>query len=94
MALCAQAAAPGSTFVLHACAHNPTGVDPTFEQWKILADLFKAGNLFAIFDSAYQGFASGDPAFDSAAMRHFANEGIPYLICQSFSKNMGLYSKS
>lgn len=88
-----KAAAPGSTFVLHACAHNPTGVDCNLEQWKEIADICKAGKLFCIFDSAYQGFASGDPAFDSASMRHFASEGIPFLICQSFSKNLGLYNE-
>ena len=43
--------------MLHACAHNPTGVDPTLEQWKELSALFKKKNHLVFFDSAYQGFA-------------------------------------
>jgi DNA-binding transcriptional MocR family regulator len=46
--------------LFHACAHNPTGLDPTKEQWKEIALLCKQKKLFVIFDSAYQGFASGD----------------------------------
>ncbi len=47
----------GSVFMLHACAHNPTGVDPTVEQWKELSALMKKKNHLVFFDSAYQGFA-------------------------------------
>ncbi|EXJ78928.1 hypothetical protein A1O3_08428 [Capronia epimyces CBS 606.96] len=57
--------------ILHACAHNPTGIDPTREQWEVLAQLFKRKRLFAFFDSAYQGFATGDLDMDAWAMRHF-----------------------
>lgn len=46
-----------SVVLLHACAHNPTGVDPTREQWTQVAQIFKERNLFAFFDCAYQGFA-------------------------------------
>jgi aspartate aminotransferase len=45
--------------LLHACAHNPTGVDPKPEQWKELSQLIKQKNLYVFFDMAYQGFASG-----------------------------------
>jgi aspartate/tyrosine/aromatic aminotransferase len=57
--------------VLHACAHNPTGVDPTQQQWTTLAQLFKRKRLVAFFDSAYQGFASGDLDQDAWSVRHF-----------------------
>jgi aspartate aminotransferase len=45
--------------LLHACAHNPTGVDPKPEQWKELSQIIKERNLYVFFDMAYQGFASG-----------------------------------
>ncbi len=48
-----------SVILLHACAHNPTGVDPKPEQWKELSQLIKQKNLYVFFDMAYQGFASG-----------------------------------
>lgn len=59
-----------SLFLLHACAHNPTGVDPTFEQWQEIAAVMKAKKHIAFFDCAYQGFASGDPTRDAAAIRY------------------------
>jgi hypothetical protein len=49
-----QAAPDGSIMLLHGCAHNPTGVDPTKEQWQILADTIKAKNHLSFFDVAYQ----------------------------------------
>jgi len=82
-----------STVVLHACAHNPTGVDPTFDQWKEIAKICVAKKLFVVFDSAYQGFASGDPAVDAAGIRYFADQNIPFFVCQSYSKNFGLYNE-
>lgn len=60
-----------SVFLLHACAHNPTGVDPTAEQWKEIADLMLEKGHYAFFDSAYQGFASGDLDKDAAAVSSF-----------------------
>mmetsp|Transcript_23881 Transcript_23881/g.71265 ORF Transcript_23881/g.71265 Transcript_23881/m.71265 type:complete len:413 (+) Transcript_23881:136-1374(+) len=88
-----KAAPNGASVVLHACAHNPTGVDPTADQWKELAALCKAKAFFIIFDSAYLGFASGDPDQDSAGIRLFIEAGIPLFICQSYSKNFGLYNE-
>ncbi|KAF8610196.1 aspartate aminotransferase [Ceratobasidium sp. AG-I] len=82
-----------SVFLLHACAHNPTGVDPTAEQWKEIADLMLEKGHYAFFDSAYQGFASGDLDKDAAAVRYFVSRGVPLLICQSFAKNAGLYGE-
>ena len=88
------AAAPsGSIVLLHACAHNPTGCDPTLDQWKELSDLIKEKNLRVFFDSAYQGFASGNSERDAAALRLFVQEGHSVLLAQSFAKNFGLYGE-
>ncbi|KAG8840044.1 Aspartate aminotransferase, cytoplasmic [Serendipita sp. 411] len=64
-----RSAPASSPFLLHACAHNPTGVDPTMEQWEKIADLFLEKKHFAFFDCAYQGFASGDLDRDASAVR-------------------------
>ncbi|KAI0508669.1 PLP-dependent transferase [Xylaria bambusicola] len=82
-----------SIILLHACAHNPTGVDPTLDQWKELATIIKQRNHLTFFDSAYQGFASGDLAKDGAAVRYFVEQGIELVIAQSFAKNFGLYGE-
>jgi aspartate aminotransferase len=84
----------GSVFVLHACAHNPTGVDPTKEQWAQIAQHMKAKKHVTFFDSAYQGFASGDLDQDAYAVRLFTQEyGLEVLVAQSYSKNFGLYGE-
>lgn len=83
----------GSVVLLHSVAHNPTGVDPTRDQWKAIADLCKKKDLFPFFDSAYQGFASGDLDRDAWAIRYFYQQGFELLVCQSFAKNLGLYSE-
>ncbi|KAH0564677.1 aspartate aminotransferase, mitochondrial [Cotesia glomerata] len=82
-----------SIILLHACAHNPTGVDPKPEQWKELSALIKKKNLFPFFDMAYQGFASGDCARDAMAVRMFVKEGHQIALAQSYAKNMGLYGE-
>ncbi|OMJ20952.1 Aspartate aminotransferase, cytoplasmic [Smittium culicis] len=82
-----------SIFVLHACAHNPTGVDATKEQWEIIAEEIKKKNHFPYFDMAYQGFATGDLDNDAYAVRLFANKGFELVLAQSFAKNMGLYGE-
>ncbi|MCO5589859.1 hypothetical protein L7F22_043828 [Adiantum nelumboides] len=83
-----------SVFLLHACAHNPTGVDPTKEQWKQIADLFEQQGHYAFFDCAYQGFASGNLDEDAYSVRLFIERRtIPVLVCQSFAKNAGLYGE-
>jgi len=88
-----RSAVPRSVFLLHACAHNPTGVDPTPDQWTELTDLFLQNGHYAFFDCAYQGFASGDLNKDASAVRYFEQRGVPMLICQSFAKNAGLYGE-
>jgi len=77
-----RTAPTGSVMVLHACAHNPTGVDPTRDQWSAIADVMIEKGHFAFFDCAYQGFASGDLDEDAWAVREFARRGVPMLVCQ------------
>ncbi|KAF2361928.1 Aminotransferase class I/classII [Trinorchestia longiramus] len=88
-----NAAPTNSVIILHACAHNPTGVDPTQEQWKKIADVIEAKSLYPIFDTAYQGFASGDLDKDAWAVRYFAERGFEMMVTQSFAKNFGLYNE-
>jgi aspartate aminotransferase len=88
-----RAAPERSAFLLHACAHNPTGVDPTEEQWKVIAQVILEKKHYAFFDCAYQGFASGDLDKDAWAVRYFVELGVPLLVCQSFAKNAGLYGE-
>ncbi|KAL0573277.1 hypothetical protein V5O48_008684 [Marasmius crinis-equi] len=88
-----KSAPPKSVFLIHACAHNPTGVDPTREQWNEIADALLEKGHYGFFDSAYQGFASGDLDQDAWAVREFVKKGVPMLVCQSFAKNAGLYGE-
>ncbi|KAF5377649.1 hypothetical protein D9615_005354 [Tricholomella constricta] len=88
-----QAAPEQSIVLLHACAHNPTGVDPTQAQWAEISDIVKERQLFPFFDMAYQGFASGDTTRDAFAVRHFVSQGHQIALAQSFAKNMGLYGE-
>ena len=76
----------GSVIMLHACAHNPTGVDPTPEQWKEMSAVIKQRGLLPFFDMAYQGFASGDIDTDAFGLRQFVADGHNVLLSQSFSK--------
>lgn len=88
-----KTAIPGSLILLHACAHNPTGVDPNQEQWKKISEVMKANSLIPFFDSAYQGFASGYLDKDIWPVRYFLEQGFNMFICQSFAKNMGMYGE-
>ncbi|TLD33328.1 hypothetical protein PspLS_00645 [Pyricularia sp. CBS 133598] len=88
-----KAAPKGSIFLFHACAHNPTGVDPTPEQWREIETAVKSAGHYAFFDMAYQGFASGDIHKDAFALRHFVAQGHNVCLAQSFAKNMGLYGE-
>ncbi|XP_012531685.1 aspartate aminotransferase, cytoplasmic isoform X1 [Monomorium pharaonis] len=82
-----------AVIILHACAHNPTGCDPTPKQWTQIADVIQEKKLFPLFDSAYQGFASGDLDKDAYAVRMFAEREIEFICTQSFAKNFGLYNE-
>ncbi|WP_068468671.1 aromatic amino acid transaminase [Candidatus Protochlamydia phocaeensis] len=83
---------PSSAILLHGCCHNPTGVDPNFEQWKELSSLIKKQQIVPIFDLAYQGFGQSLDQ-DAQAIRYFAGEGHEMLVAYSFSKNFGLYGE-
>ncbi|EGO58806.1 aspartate aminotransferase [Neurospora tetrasperma FGSC 2508] len=82
-----------SIILLHACAHNPTGVDPTLAQWREIAEIMAAKGHFPFFDTAYQGFASGDLDRDASAIRLFVELGFELVVAQSFAKNFGLYGQ-
>lgn len=91
-----ESAPERSVFLLHACAHNPTGVDPTPEQWEKISDVMLSKHHYAFFDCAYQGFASGDLDKDAAAVRYFEQKGVPMLVCQVwkmlyYSSNFSAY---
>jgi aspartate/tyrosine/aromatic aminotransferase len=88
-----QNATPGSTVLLHTCAHNPTGVDPTPAEWAQIADVCQRNNLYPFFDTAYQGFTSGDLDKDAYGLRLFIERGFEMVIAQSFAKIMGLYGE-
>lgn len=88
-----QNAPEGAIVLLHACAHNPTGVDPTQAQWKAISDIIAEKKLFPFFDMAYQGFASGSTDRDAFAVRYFVSQGHQIALSQSFAKNMGLYGE-
>ncbi len=82
----------GAIVVLHACCHNPTGVDPSAEQWeKILATVRRRG-LLPFLDFAYQGFGDGIDA-DGAVVRRFAATPGPLFVASSFSKSFSLYGE-
>ncbi|BEI81129.1 hypothetical protein CcaverHIS002_0202890 [Cutaneotrichosporon cavernicola] len=83
----------GSIILLHACAQNPTGVDPTPEQWKEIEEIIRRKQHLPFFDMAYQGFASGDVDVDAFALRYFVEKGHQVALCQSFAKNLGLYGE-
>jgi aspartate aminotransferase len=91
-----DSAPKGSIFLLHACAHNPTGLDPTKEQWAEIIKKLSEKDHLPLFDSAYQGFASGDLELDSHSIRTAVNSKLfkaPIVICQSFAKNCGMYGE-
>ncbi len=85
-------AAAGDVVLLHGCCHNPTGIDPTAEEWETLAKLCADKGLLPLFDFAYQGFASGVEE-DAQGLRIFAQHNKEILVASSFSKNFGLYNE-
>lgn len=82
----------GAIVVLHACCHNPTGVDLSAEQWRQVVDAVRAGSLVAFLDMAYQGFGQGI-AEDAVALNLFAASGLNFLVSSSFSKSFSLYGE-
>jgi aromatic-amino-acid transaminase len=81
-----------TTVVLHACCHNPTGVDPTMEQWEKIVDVIKKNDLVPFLDIAYQGFGDGIEE-DASVVRLFAQHDLTMLISSSFSKSFSLYGE-
>lgn len=82
-----------SIILLQVCAHNPTGCDPTQEEWMKILEVVKRKNHFAAFDNAYQGFATGNLDDDSFSIRTFAEHTDRICLFQSFAKNFGLYGE-
>jgi len=82
----------GDIVVLHASCHNPTGVDPTPDQWAKVIDAVRSREVVPFLDLAYQGFAEGADA-DGAVVRRFAAAGAPLLVANSFSKSFSLYGE-
>jgi aromatic-amino-acid transaminase len=83
---------PKSVVLLHACCHNPTGVDLTQAQWRQVLDVVRSRALVPFLDLAYQGFAEGIDA-DAFAPRLFAEAMSPVLLSTSFSKSVSLYGE-
>jgi aspartate/tyrosine/aromatic aminotransferase len=82
----------GDVVLLHACCHNPTGIDPTPDQWRQIAAVVHDRGLLPLIDFAYQGFGDG-LAEDAAGLAALAQPGKELLICSSYSKNFGLYGE-
>ncbi|WP_153650611.1 aminotransferase class I/II-fold pyridoxal phosphate-dependent enzyme, partial [Pseudomonas aeruginosa] len=81
-----------SIVVLHACCHNPTGVDLELDDWKQVLDVLKAKGHVPFLDIAYQGFGNGIEE-DAAAVRLFAQSGLSFFVSSSFSKSFSLYGE-
>ncbi len=84
--------APGTVIVLHACCHNPTGVDLSTDQWQKIVSVIAERGLVPFLDMAYQGFGDGIDA-DAAAVRLFAAAGLSAFVSSSFSKSFSLYGE-
>ncbi len=85
-------AGEGDVVLLHGCCHNPTGIDPTPEQWDKLAEMSAQKGWLPLFDFAYQGFAHGLEE-DAYGLRAFVKNHKELLVASSFSKNFGLYNE-
>ena len=82
----------GDIVLFHACCHNPTGMDPTPDQWQIIAELTQEKGVIPLLDFAYQGFAGGLEE-DTSGIRAFDWEGCEIFVASSYSKNFGLYNE-
>jgi len=80
----------GDLVLLHACCHNPTGIDPDEKQWRDIAEVVVERELVPLVDVAYQGFG-GDLDSDAFLIRHLAPLVAEMVVCNSCSKNFGLY---
>jgi len=82
----------GDFVVLHGCCHNPTGMDPSPEEWKTVAAIAEECGWTPLFDFAYQGLAQGLRE-DATGLLEFCQPGRELMVCTSFSKNFGLYNE-
>jgi len=82
----------GDLVCLHACCHNPTGIDPTLEQWLEISELLAEKQMMPFVDFAYQGFGDGLEA-DAKPLHLILEKNPEAVVCNSFSKNFGLYSE-
>lgn len=80
----------GDVVLLHACCHNPSGLDPTEDEWRQVADVIVERELVPFIDMAYQGFAT-DVDADAFIIRELAGRVPEMIVCNSCSKNFGLY---
>lgn len=80
----------GDAVLLHGCCHNPSGIDPTTDQWRQIADALAERGVLPVLDFAYQGFGDGVDE-DAAGLREFCRPEAELIVCSSFSKNFGLY---
>ncbi|MBV7315704.1 amino acid aminotransferase [Shewanella sp. NIFS-20-20] len=87
-----QLAQAGDLVLLHGCCHNPTGIDPTLQQWQQIGELCRDRQLVPLFDFAYQGFGVGIEE-DAAGLRAVAALVPELMVASSFSKNFGLYNE-
>jgi aspartate/tyrosine/aromatic aminotransferase len=87
-----RAVPAGDVVVLHGCCHNPTGIDPTVEQWERIADAVVEAEALPLLDFAYQGFANGLDE-DAAGLRALLARGVTMFVASSFSKNFALYDE-
>ncbi|MEN8128205.1 MAG: amino acid aminotransferase [Planctomycetota bacterium] len=87
-----QQMAAGDIIILHACCHNPSGIDPTADQWKQIAQAINDKKLLPLMDFAYQGLGRGLDE-DAEGLRTLAAAVDEMVICSSFSKNFGLYKE-
>ena len=83
----------GSVIEMQPCATNPTGADPSKEDWVKIMEAIKERDHFTFFDFAYQGFATGDLDDDAYPIRLFADNGLEMLIAESYAKKAGMYGE-
>eukprot|EP00392_Amoebophrya_sp_AT5.2_P018275 g18784.t1 len=91
-----QSAEAGALYIIHPCAHNPTGMDPSIDQWKQIMEALVKKKAICILDSAYQGYATGSLEKDREVIEMFLKYDSPsleFFVCQSFAKNLGLYGE-
>jgi aromatic-amino-acid transaminase len=90
--MCSALSSAEGVVLFHASCHNPTGADPSPEEWQALAETCRKQRLFPLFDLAYQGFGAGLEQ-DREALKIFAAEGLEFAVAVSCAKNMGLYGE-